>query len=842
MQAPSNDNAHFGFAVLGDNPAIHADNDPLGFDLFVDDLAVRLIASRHNAPLTIGVFAPWGQGKSTIMRKLQRRLEHGDPPVPTVWFNPWKYRSREEVWKGLALELVRQIKKHPSLRAELKRKRGALQGWLAKLLWRNIGGKWGEELIAAIGKEPWSPSMLHDFEQTLDTLFPALEDSRGGNPTLVLFIDDLDRCTPEPAAAVLEALKMVLNRQGVITVMGIAETELSRAIHALYSRELKGSEDQKLDGDWGRNYLRKIIQVPLHVPEVSRDQFDDYVAGCLRQSAIDEALGQDPRWHEAIRRTCGQNLREIKRFLNQFITEWDKAAANARMLGSTLHLNPERVAFMLLLGRSSREFVRHCARASDPDLLIRYQDWFIDRVSGVQDAPEPEDPMPEFRQEGDLSMQELVSLCLLPDNDQPALARPFGSGRDLSPYLRFGRVAKPEEDLSEASEPISDSEAPEPDAMPPGERESVVRPASEEEKQRVEQIRGLLSEGRADIALEDLQRIETQIDRNDAVGAARFASLRAEVDEYLLEFESATSHREAAIAGFQDKKSLRELVNETLKLTDLLLRVRNWSGALDQARKAIEIADANNFTDEMPQAHLKLAKAAIELGELGMAQVHLSGYFKMGGRDHALLLELRGWLALARADLVDALNIFMETQGRWDKYSDPIGLARSLRGITLAYSSLGNTSKAAESRLQASQMALAGGDPDIIIDTHLDLALQENAALDADQLAVLIAATAYAPARRGEVAQLIGDHKQLESLLIPAIEMADGHNSQLMSMHRYPDGLRAIWYDRLADEVNMDAATLLRRIALNDLWSSKNLTSEQEKLRERLERANSALP
>ena len=79
-------------------------------------------------------------------------------------------------------------------------------------------------------------------------------------------------------------------------------------------------------------------------------------------------------------------------------------------------------------------------------------------------------------------------------------------------------------------------------------------------------------------------------------------------------------------------------------------------------------------------------------------------------------------------------------------------------------------------------------------------------------------------------------------LLIPAIEMADGHNSQLMSMHRYPDGLRAIWYDRLADEVNMDAATLLRRIALNDLGSSKNLTSEQEKLRERLERANSALP
>ena len=68
-------------------------------------------------PIAIGVFGRWGSGKTTAMRWLQGSLEvwneqgesTGNEPkisVRTVWFDPWKYDSREDVWRGLLAEVI----------------------------------------------------------------------------------------------------------------------------------------------------------------------------------------------------------------------------------------------------------------------------------------------------------------------------------------------------------------------------------------------------------------------------------------------------------------------------------------------------------------------------------------------------------------------------------------------------------------------------------------------------------------------------------------------------------------------------------------------------------------
>ena len=99
-------------------------------------------------PITISIQAPWGQGKTSLMRMIQKRLEpdsqkpDSDSPkstkakfddifrwikqfskkpitgmliqamqkkpatktdkVPTVWFNPLYYHNTEQIWAGLA--------------------------------------------------------------------------------------------------------------------------------------------------------------------------------------------------------------------------------------------------------------------------------------------------------------------------------------------------------------------------------------------------------------------------------------------------------------------------------------------------------------------------------------------------------------------------------------------------------------------------------------------------------------------------------------------------------------------------------------------------------------------
>jgi tetratricopeptide (TPR) repeat protein len=442
------------FSILGDSP-VSPDGDCLNFKSFVVPFATRLIASRPNTPFTVGIFADWGQGKTTVMRMLQFHLRNSG--CPTIWFDPWKYNTRESVWKGLMLTIVTTIQKNDSLIKEIRRKSTFLKDLLAEGLVASIvGTAWANKIVKAVKTEPWSPSLLHEFESTLATLFELIDPNLRGNQfdkPLVLFVDDLDRCMPESALAVLEALKLVLEKPGLITIVGIAESELSRAVHAAYSKELSIT-GRAFEEEWGQKYIGKIIQMPFSLPIITQRSLDDYVGQCLITSRVDEALGKDPRWRAIIREACGENLREIKRFINNFISEMDKAAANSSDL-ATRHLSfsPTRVAFILLLAWRFKNFVEHIRKqANDPELLIRYQLYFLQVIKdGHVDANLLRDRDESFQKNAGLS--DFFGQCFAPGNPGiPPLVVPFAGWEDLGPYLQFGYRADANTQITEISE------------------------------------------------------------------------------------------------------------------------------------------------------------------------------------------------------------------------------------------------------------------------------------------------------------------------------------------------------------------------------------------------------
>ncbi len=217
------------YSILGDSP-VDATKDCLNFGKFVTPFAERLIQSVDNTPFTVGILADWGQGKSTVMRMLKASLE--GQGCATAWFEPWKYTGREAVWKGLALTLVREINANDSLRKELGRKKDGLKTFAAKALWsRLIGREWAQDLVDTVKSEPWSPSLLHDFEQNFEVLFEHIDPARQGTEKkpFVLFVDDLDRCLPESALAVLEAVDGRWRRAPVPSTAAIGSPLRTRA-------------------------------------------------------------------------------------------------------------------------------------------------------------------------------------------------------------------------------------------------------------------------------------------------------------------------------------------------------------------------------------------------------------------------------------------------------------------------------------------------------------------------------------------------------------------------------------------------------------------------------------
>lgn len=89
--------------------------------------------------------------------------------------------------------------------------------------------------------------------------------------SLVVFIDDLDRCLPDTVIETLEAIKLFLFVPRTAFVIGADERLIQYAVRQRFP-ELPGTEVEV-----GRDYLEKLIQVPVRIPPLSRQDIECYM-------------------------------------------------------------------------------------------------------------------------------------------------------------------------------------------------------------------------------------------------------------------------------------------------------------------------------------------------------------------------------------------------------------------------------------------------------------------------------------------------------------------------------------------------------------------------------------
>ena len=84
---------------------------------------------------------------------------------------------------------------------------------------------------------------------------------------IVLYIDDLDRCTPRRVVEVLEAVHLLLALPLFVVVIGVDPRWLLRALNAHYSEVL--TPESGIAAVRPEDYLEKIINVPVILPEMT---------------------------------------------------------------------------------------------------------------------------------------------------------------------------------------------------------------------------------------------------------------------------------------------------------------------------------------------------------------------------------------------------------------------------------------------------------------------------------------------------------------------------------------------------------------------------------------------
>jgi Leucine-rich repeat (LRR) protein len=296
--------------------------------------------SKTPTPTAIAIYGDWGTGKTSSMKWLEGLInewnENGiaddKTTIRTVWFYPWKYHDKDDVWRGLISEVIlkgTEIKGANIERVTKAAKQFGLflgKGFIHTLasLKLKLGdakttGEAGFDLSCIkdiLGEYDKNihpeKAFLNDFENSFEQW---LKGTLGPNERMVIFIDDLDRCMPQVALGVLEALKLYLNIKQLIFVVGVDKNVIDPLVKKHY-KDL-GLEEYK-----SGNYLAKMFQTEVTVGP-SEDQVVEYLDYHLANVDYFNTPYLEKEEKELFRglinNLADRNPREVKRLINSAV-------------------------------------------------------------------------------------------------------------------------------------------------------------------------------------------------------------------------------------------------------------------------------------------------------------------------------------------------------------------------------------------------------------------------------------------------------------------------------------------------------------------------------------------
>jgi formylglycine-generating enzyme required for sulfatase activity len=145
-------------------------------------------------------------------------------------------------------------------------------------------------------------SIYFEFEKHLKTYTTGKDSFR-----LLFLIDDLDRCLPEKAVEMLEAIKLFLDVPGCAFVLALDDEVVERGIIHRYRDYLFQGNNQQNDKKGlahlpitGMEYLEKIIHLPFRLPLPSENDIREFLRQKYKHTPLFEELSSPEQEHEKL--------------------------------------------------------------------------------------------------------------------------------------------------------------------------------------------------------------------------------------------------------------------------------------------------------------------------------------------------------------------------------------------------------------------------------------------------------------------------------------------------------------------------------------------------------------
>lgn len=294
----------------------------------------EMIIQASGTPVSIGVSGQWGVGKSSLIKLVENELLLYEKDTPKkerkfifVNFNAWLYQGFDDARAALMDVIATTLQEEAEVREKGTDK---VKNFLKRVKWLRVaktvadtagaialglppgvftglehivskfkpgqtitesdydGFKSSLEGVTELGSSFLSPKKVESPPKEIHELRKSFEEAlKELEVTLVVFVDDLDRCLPETTISTLEAMRLFLFLNNTAFVIAADDKMIKHSV----KRHFEGIED-----DLVTNYFDKLIQVPIRVPALGTQEVKAYLFLLfIQNSQLDDGIKEEVR-------------------------------------------------------------------------------------------------------------------------------------------------------------------------------------------------------------------------------------------------------------------------------------------------------------------------------------------------------------------------------------------------------------------------------------------------------------------------------------------------------------------------------------------------------------------
>jgi len=270
------------------------------------------VVSTISQPFVISLHSPYGTGKTTFIKCWQAHLR--GKKYRTVYFNAWDSDFSKDALSAFMVAFKRGIEAPlPSADAatesalfdKIKKRFGkygdAVKGLAKKqlvpilakgVISKILGGETASELLKEISADKdvlaemagkFAQQAMEDqeaaeksvegFKKYLSEIVEEVVSAAGqGDPkTIVVLVDELDRCRPNYAVEVLEAIKHLFSVKGLVFILAVDDKQLRNSVRSVFGQSMKAKE-----------YLRRFVDWNFELPIPPPDRYPNILLSKFR--------------------------------------------------------------------------------------------------------------------------------------------------------------------------------------------------------------------------------------------------------------------------------------------------------------------------------------------------------------------------------------------------------------------------------------------------------------------------------------------------------------------------------------------------------------------------------